>query len=109
MLAAPNRLCRSHRQLVRSAIALLLLQVVESSTKLGKERCEARGERSGVGILEIDIDTIEAVVLNHADCATDKSRALRRIGDEVEVSSLRVRPATNRQENLEVSRLLSVT
>lgn len=96
------------RQLIRNAIALLLLQVIERGAQRGEQGREARRERVRGRILEINVDTVEAVVLDHADGAGDERRAFGRIRHEVEVTRLRVRPPADREEDLQVPAVMMV-
>ena len=93
---------RTHRDLVRDAVALLLRKGIERTAELGHQGCEAPAEGIGGGELKVDIDTVETIVLNELNSAGDERSTLPSIGDEAEVSRLRVGPASHGEQNLEV-------
>ena len=92
----------TYRKEVRRRIALLPLQVGERGAELSEQGGEARSKGIRVGVLEVEVDPVEAVVLNQANRVRDERRALGGVGDEVEVAALRVGPAANREEDLDV-------
>ena len=55
------------------------------------------------GILPVDIDTVETVVLDKLEGTVDEGCPLASIGDKVEVTSLGVCPTTNGEGDLEVT------
>ena len=69
-------------------ITVRLSEAVQSRS----ERSEQIGEAlalSGIGrIFEVDIDTIETVILDELEGTVDESRPLASIGNKVEVTSL---------------------
>ena len=97
----------TYRELIRRAVPLLRLKVVEGSSQGSEQASIARGQGGSSRILKVDIDAIEAIVLDQTDGAVYEGRALRRVGDEAEVAVLGVRPATNREENLQVPKAIS--
>ena len=92
----------TYGKLVGSRIALLALKVVERGAELGQQRREGGSKRGRVGVLEVDIDAVEAVILNQLYRVRDERRTLRGVGHEVEVACLRISPAADGEEHLEV-------
>ena len=92
----------TYRKEVGRRIALLPLQVGERGAELSEQGGEARSKGIRVGVLEVDVDTVEAVVLDQCDGTRDERCTLRGIGDEVEVAGLRVRPSADGEQDLEV-------
>ena len=51
----------------------------------------------------IDVHAIETVVFDELDSTRDERRTCGRVGDEVEVTVLRIRPTTDRKQDFQVS------
>ena len=50
----------------------------------------------------MDVHAIETVVFDELDSTRDERRTCCRVGDEVEVTILRIRPATDRKQDFQV-------
>ena len=57
----------TYRKEVGRRIALLPLQVGERGAELSEQGGEARSKGIRVGVLEVDVDTVEAIVLDQCD------------------------------------------
>ena len=75
---------------------------IERAAELGHQRCEAPAEGIGGGEHEVDIDAVEAVVLDELHGAGDELRARGGVGDEGVVTILRVGPAADGEQDLQV-------
>ena len=93
-MKVPNQYCAGQRQPMRSThgdlvgntVALLLREAVEGGAELRDQGREARCEGVGAGEFEVDVDAVEAVVLDQLHSAGNEGGTLPGVGDEVEVS-----------------------
>ena len=92
----------THRDEVRCGIALGLLQAVERRAELRDQGRQARTFGVGIGELEVDVDTVQAVVLDQLDCAFDERGALGGVRYKVEGPGVRVRPASDGEDRLDI-------
>ena len=84
-------------------ITVRLSEAVQSRSERSEQISKALA-LSGIGrIFEVDIDTVETVVLDKLEGTVDEGCPLASIGDKVEVTSLGVCPTTNGEGDLEVT------
>ena len=84
-------------------ITVRLSEAVQSRSERSEQISKALA-LSGIGrIFEVDIDTVETVVLDELEGTVDEGCPLASIGDKVEVTSLGVCPTTNGEGDLEVT------
>lgn len=96
---------RRHRQLepVRTVYAELLLQAVEPLPQQPQQLDIVSRLLVVLRILEIDVETVERVILDESDCRLDKARSPLGGRDRAgEAAVLRVGPASDREEDFEV-------
>ena len=93
----------THSKEILFRITVRLSEAVQSRSERSEQISEALA-LSGIGrIFEVDIDTVETVVLDELEGTVDEGCPLASIGDKVEVTSLGVCPTTNGEGDLEVT------
>ena len=85
----------AHRDEVGRGVSLLLLQVVQRAAELCDEGRQPRASCIRIGKLVVDVDAVEAVVLEHLDRALDERRAARWTRYKVKVALGRARAASD--------------
>ena len=55
------------------------------------------------GIVRVNVHSVESIILNQLDSTADESSSRTSAGDEVEVTVLRIGPATDGEKNFKVS------
>ena len=83
-------------------ITVRLSEAVQSRSERSEQIGEALALGGVGGVLVIDVEAVEAVVLDELQGGTDEGRALAGVGDEVEVAGLRVGPSPDGQRDFQV-------
>ena len=93
----------AHSKEILFRITVRLSEAVQSRSERSEQISEALA-LSGIGrIFEVDIDTVETVVLDELEGTVNEGCPLASIGDKVEVTSLGVCPTTDGEGDLEVT------
>ena len=93
----------THSKEILFRITVRLSEAVQSRSERSEQISEALA-LSGIGrIFEVDIDTVETVVLDKLEGTVNEGCPLASIGDKVEVTSLGVCPTTDGEGDLEVT------
>lgn len=87
---------------VGHSVALLRGILIDSSAEVGNQVGEALALGRVGGVLVINIEAVETVVLDKLQRGADEGRALAGVGDEVEVARLRVCPSADGQRDLQI-------
>ena len=93
----------THSKEILFRITVRLSEAVQSRSERSEQISKALA-LSGIGrIFEVDIDTVETVVLDKLEGTVNEGCPLASIGDKVEVTSLGVCPTTDGEGDLEVT------